>query len=181
MMEEFDQQLHKYSATARLFGLACNTPQEQLVKMVKQLLGERFTKNLFKMILEMNDDQQRQLLQRLEGMRLQDGQIDRRSHMRKSCLIGVSYSVDSRHHKSFILDISAFGVFIETRDLLPVGKEVNMNFTLPNIKTPYQLTGEIVWSGMHGIGVRFKYLTQRQLEEIRSFSEKLEDVYEIVS
>ena len=180
-MEEFDQQLHKYSATARLFGLVCNTPQEQIVKMVKQLLGERFTKNLFRMILEMNDDQQRQLLQRLEGMRLQDGQIDRRSHMRKSCLIGVNYEVDGRHFKSFILDISAFGVFIETRDLLPVGKEVNMNFTLPNNKAAYQLTGEIVWSGMHGIGVRFKYLTQRQLEVIRSFSEKMEDVYEIVS
>ena len=181
MMEEFDRQLHKYSSTARLFGLACNTPQEQLIKMIKQLLGERFTKNLFKMILEMSDDQQRQLLQRLEGMKLEDGQIDRRGNTRKPCLIGLSYSVDGRQYKSFILDISAFGVFVETRDSFAVGKEVSMKFTLPNNKLPYQLTGEIVWSGTHGIGVRFKYLTQYQLEMIRSFSEKLEDVYEIVS
>ena len=180
-MEEFDQQLHKYSSTARLFGLACNTPQEQLIRMIKQRLGERFTRNLFKMILEMNEDQQRQLLQRLEGMKLADGQIDRRDNTRKPCLIGVNYSVDGRQHKSFILDISAFGVFIETRDLIDVGKEVSLNFTLPNNKVPFQLTGDIVWSGSHGIGVRFKYLTQYQLEMIRSFSEKLEDVYEIIS
>ena len=125
-MENFEQQLHKYSAIARLFRLVSNTPQEQLINLLKQLLGESFTKNLFRMILEMPEDQQRLLLQRLEGLELEDGKIDRRGNARKPCLIGVTYTVQDHEYKSFILDISAFGVFIETRDFLPVGQEVNI-------------------------------------------------------
>lgn len=180
-MENFEQQLHKYSAIARLFGLVSNTPQEQLINLIKQLLGESFTKNLFRMILEMPDDQQRLLLQRLEGLELEDGKIDRRGNRRKPCLIGVTYTLQDQEYKSFILDISAFGVFIETREFFPVGQEVNMSFTISNNQVPFQLTGKIVWSGMQGIGVKFKFLTQFQLEMIQSFSEKMDDVYEIVS
>ena len=180
-MEDFDQQLNKYSPIARLFGLISNTPQEQLIKILKQLLGETFNKNLFRMILELSDDQQRMLLQRLEGMKLEDGKIDRRGNLRKPCLVSVAYTFEGRSHKSFILDISAFGVFIETRETFPVGQEINMTFTVPSSQIPFQLTGEIVWRGLHGIGVKFKYLTQFQLEMIRSFSEKMEDVYDIIS
>jgi hypothetical protein len=46
---------------------------------------------------------------------------------------------------------------------------------------PFQLTGEIVWSGSQGIGVKFRYLTQFQLQVIQSFSEKMEEIYEIIS
>ena len=180
-MDKFEQQLHKYSAIARLFGLVSNTPQEQLINLLKQQLGEDFTKNLFRMILEMPDNEQRSLLERLEGLEMENGKIDRRSNHRKPCLIGVTYTVQDKEYKSFILDISAFGVFIETRDFFPVGEEVNMSFTISNKQIPFQLTGEIVWSGMQGIGVKFRFLTQFQLEMIQSFSEKMDDVYEIVS
>jgi hypothetical protein len=180
-MEDFDQQLNKFSPTAKLFGLISNIPQEQLIKLLKQLLGEVFNKNLFRMVLELSEEQQRMLLQRLEGMKMEDGKIDRRGYQRKPCLISVNYTFDGRDHKGFILDISSFGVFIETRNSFPIGHEISMTFTVPNSQIPFQLTGEIVWSGLHGIGVKFKYLTQFQLEMIQSFSEKMEEVYDIIS
>ena len=45
------------------------------------------------------------------GLELEDGKIDRRGNTRKPCLIGVTYTVQDHEYKSFILDISAFGVF----------------------------------------------------------------------
>ena len=180
-MSDFDQQLQRYSTIARLFGLISSTPQEHLIKLLKQLLGETFTRHLFKMILEMSDDQQRLLLQKLEGMRLDDGKIEKRGHARKPCLISVTYSVKEREYRSFILDVSAFGVFIETKDDFPAGQELRMAFTVPGHQIPFQLTGEIVWHGIQGIGVKFRYLTQHQLQVIQSFSERMEEIYEIVS
>jgi Tfp pilus assembly protein PilZ len=180
-MDDVDQQLRTYSTIARLFSLIGNTPQEQLLHVLKQLLGDSFTKRLFRMILELSDDQQRLLLQRLEGMRLEDGKIEKRGHARKACLISVAYAVGNRDYQSFILDISAFGVFIENRSFLSVGQEIQMRFTIPDNPVPFQLSGEIVWSGIQGIGVKFKYLTPHQLDIIRSFAEKMDDIYEIIS
>jgi Tfp pilus assembly protein PilZ len=180
-MADFERQLQQYSSIARLFGLITSLPQEQFLTIVKQLLGDHFTRLLFKMVIELPEEQQRQLLQRLEGMQLEGGRIEKRGHRRKSCLVGVGYSVKGRRYNSFILDISAFGVFIETREYFPVGAEIKMTFTIPDQKAPFQLSGEIVWSGMQGMGVKFRYLTQHQLETIRTFAEKIEEIYEIIS
>jgi hypothetical protein len=180
-MSDFDQQLQRYSTIARLLGLISSTPQGHFLKVLKQFLGETFTKYLFKMVIEMSDDQQRLLLQKLEGLRLDNGQIEKRGHPRKSCLISVTYTVKDRENRSFILDISAFGVFIETKEALATGQEIRMIFTIPGHRVPFQLTGEIVWSGSQGIGVKFRYLTQFQLQVIQSFSEKMEEIYEIIS
>jgi Tfp pilus assembly protein PilZ len=180
-MNDIDQQLHKYSAIARLFGLISNTSQEHFIKQIKLMLGERFTKSLFKMVLEMSNDQQRMLLQRLENLEFDNGRLDRRGHARKSCLISVTYTVGAREYQSFILDISTFGVFIETHKSFNVGHEINMTFTLPNYKIPFDLSGKIVWRGSQGVGVKFRHLTKHQIKTIQSFSEKMEEVYEIVS
>jgi len=43
------------------------------------------------------------------------------------------------------------------------------------------VTGEIVWSSQNGIGIKFSRLSPHQTEVIKSFSENLEEVYEITS
>jgi Tfp pilus assembly protein PilZ len=72
-------------------------------------------------------------------------------------------------------------VFIETKNQFLSGQEIQMNFTVPTHQMPFKLTGQIVWSGTQGIGVKFKRLTRQQLEVIRASSEKMADVYEIIS
>jgi len=172
---------NKYTTTARLFKLVSNISEEQLLILLKELLKDRFTAHLFKLIIEMPDDQQLMLIKELEEISVKSGSLDKRSHWRKPCLISVDYIVENHKFKSFMLDISTFGVFIETKNIFPVGKEIVMTFTLSNYKKPFKLTGEIIWSGSQGIGAKFKYLNQHQFDIIKSYSEKMDEVYEINS
>jgi Tfp pilus assembly protein PilZ len=107
--------------------------------------------------------------------------VEKRADFRRDCLISVDYTVQGDTYKSFILDISAFGVFIESDAALAVGSEIRMSFALPNQPTPFNLRGQIVWSGSHGFGVRFNPLTPTQNSAIRSFAEGESPVYTIVS
>ncbi|MGD2270559.1 MAG: PilZ domain-containing protein [Desulfobacterales bacterium] len=180
-MAAVDREVNKFSSIAHLFGKIGSISEEQLLTLLKQLLGDNFAIHMFKLILEMTEDQRNILLEKLEGMTLDDGKIERRGHSRKPCLMSVDYTVNNRDYRSFILDISAFGIFIETKNLFPPGQEMKMRFTVPTHSTPFKLTGEIVWCGTQGIGVKFKYLTRFQLDIIKSFSEKMAEVYEIIS
>jgi len=110
-----------------------------------------------------------------------DLKIEKRGNNRRSCLIFVDYIIQGNAFKSYILDVSAFGVFIETNESFPVGHDISMTFSLPNHKKPFNLDGKIVWSGSQGFGVKFNYLPPRQKDLIKSFSEKTEDVYDITS
>ena len=180
-MTAVERESNKYSAIAHLFGRIGNVSEEQLLVLLQQLLGDNFAIHMFKLILEMTDDQRNILLEKLEGMSLENGNIERRGHARKPCLMSVDYTVKNRKYRSFILDISAFGIFIETKNHWPAGQELKMSFTVPTHHTPFKLTGEIVWCGSQGIGVKFKYLTRFQLDIIKDFSEKMAEVYEIIT
>jgi Tfp pilus assembly protein PilZ len=180
-MIDNDQQLYRFSATARLLGLLSSLTEEQFISLLQRTVGDGFVQHLFKMVLQLPDDQQRALLKELEGKMLENGKVDRRGYPRKPCLISVTYTVQDRRYKGFILDISAFGVFIETKDFFSVGQETAMQFSIPTHPRSFELTGEIVWSGTQGFGVKFTYLTQKQLRIIKAFSEKMEEVYEIIS
>ena len=180
-MIDNDRQLFRFSATARLLGLLSSLSQDQFIAVLQQTVGDGFMHQLFKLVLDMPVDQQRAMLKKLEGKMLDDGKVDRRGYSRKPCLINVTYTVQNRRYKGFILDISAFGVFIETKDFFSVGQETALQFSIPTYPQSFELTGEIVWSGTQGFGLKFTYLTQKQLRIIKAFSEKMEEVYEIIS
>ena len=180
-MTAIGREVNKYSAIAHLFGRIGNVSEEKLLTLLKQLLGDNFAIHMFKLILEMTQEQRDILLEKLERMSVDNGNIERRGHSRKPCLMSVDYTIKNRKYRSFILDISAFGIFIETKNLFPTGQQIQMSFTVPTHQTPFKLAGEIVWCGTQGIGVKFKYLTRFQLNIIKDFSEKMAEVYEIVS
>ncbi len=180
-MAVFDSQINKTHAIARLFGMIGNISEDQLLMHLKQLLGDNFTIHMFKLIFELNEDQRNILQEKLEVMTSEKYEFEKRGYLRKPCLISVDYTVQNREYRSFILDISAFGVFIETKSYFIPGQDIKMTFTVPTQQTPFKLNGQIVWSGIQGIGVKFKYLTRHQLDVIKDFSEKMAEVYEIVS
>ena len=107
--------------------------------------------------------------------------IEKRSDFRRDCLVSLEYRVDGRSFEGFILDISAFGVFIESDEQFPVGKRIQLSFSLPGYPTQLNLAGAIVWSGTQGFGVKFQPLGRGQLQIIRAFSEQEASVYTIVS
>jgi hypothetical protein len=110
-----------------------------------------------------------------------DPVADKRTDFRRMCLIGVDYQIDGKPYYGFILDISAFGVFIESDTPLDTDLEVHLDFTLPRIPQSFVIRGKIVWSGSQGFGVKFDSLTTVQEAQIRSFAEEEARVYTIVS
>ena len=113
----------------------------------------------------------------ITGLRL----LEKRGDVRKTCLIQVYYEVDGQLHNSFILDISALGVFIETDQPILVGQQVKLSFRLPEELHPFNLTGEVVWCGAHGCGIRFNDITKHESVRLQIFSEAEAAVYDIIS
>jgi hypothetical protein len=140
---------------------------------------------IIEIIERMPEDMCRKLLEFLEAKLpdhiKSDLVVEKRGDSRKQCLINVDYSVDGDRHSGFILDISALGVFIESDTHLPVGDTIEMAFSLPRHYGPFRLSGEIIWSGPQGFGVRFPTLNKHQRKFIKSFSEEESVVYNIMS
>jgi len=107
--------------------------------------------------------------------------IEKRGDTRRTCLISADYIIEKEAFSGYILDISAFGVFIETNVIFPAGQKLSMSFSLPNHQKPFNFKGQIVWSGSQGIGVKFDYLSPRQKEILKTFSEQSEEIFEITS
>ena len=107
--------------------------------------------------------------------------VEKRGDFRRDCLVSLEYRIDERTFEGFILDISAFGVFIESDQPFPVDKLVHLSFSLPGYPEQLNLVGKIVWSGSQGFGVKFDALARGQMRMIRTFSEQQASVYTIVS
>lgn len=118
---------------------------------------------------------------KLDRLRKENKNREKREDSRRPCLIPVDYSIEGRSFKSYILDISAYGVFIETDETFSTGKVISLKFKLPNHQIPFSLSGEIVWCGPQGFGVKFKASSPLNMALIRSFAEQAEVIYEINS
>lgn len=104
---------------------------------------------LLKLILNMSEDQQSMLLQHAQRL------FDKRKNNRIPCLIPAYYYVHNKSHHSFILDINDSGAFIETNEGYPVGLSVILEYFDPFKRKPLKVSGKIVWSGSHSIGIKF--------------------------
>jgi Tfp pilus assembly protein PilZ len=121
------------------------------------------------------------LQEKLDRISKENKNREKRGDARRQCLIPVDYSIQGRPFKNYILDISAYGAFIETDETFSTGDDILLNFTLPNHQIPFNLRGEIVWYGSHGFGVKFKESSHLKMAFIRSFAEQAEEIYEINS
>ena len=171
----------KYHFIARLFELMNTISEDQLLIILKQLLKDKLSTHIFKLVIDLPDEQQAALLEQLEKTALEIPRKDRRRHPRRACLMPLDYSVQGRQFKGYILDINTHGAFIETNDYFFSGQEIIMTYSVPHYQKPLRVTGEIVWSSQNGIGIKFNRLSPHQTEVIKSFSENLEAVYEITS
>ncbi len=82
-------------------------------------------------------------------------------------------------------NISRQGIFIETRDILPIGSSVLLSFILPGTPRLITVLGEVVWARrktLHkqsstpaGIGIRFAEINPEDEAAIMEFVEECED------
>lgn len=178
-MLDTDPQLGKYGITARLFKLVTDMPKDKKLILLKQLIGDDVTSHLCKLIVEMSEDQQIILLEQLEAMpyvdlpertvSLEGNESSMRENPRKPCLINANYRIQNKDYKSYILDISVGGVFIETDEKFAIGQKIGLNFALPNYSKPFKLIGTISWGGPRGYGVKFDKVPAPQEDLLKSF------------
>jgi Tfp pilus assembly protein PilZ len=94
-------------------------------------------------------------------------------NMRKPFFMVVDYCIEDRVYKDYIADISADGMFIETRMPFSVGQDVSLSFAFPNYQKHIKITGEVVRISPQGIGVKFKIANQDQEAMIDSLLETI--------
>jgi Tfp pilus assembly protein PilZ len=172
----------KFGITTRLFRLVGNMPKEQQLILLRQLLGDKVSNHLYKLIVEMTEEQQIILFEQLsqspqmelpaKTVSLEETEASMRESARRPCLIKANYRIQDRDFKSYILDISIGGVFIEADTRFPVGRELQLKFSLPNRPQPILFTGNIVWSTARGFGVNFNKINTLQSDMLKSFVEE---------
>jgi Tfp pilus assembly protein PilZ len=132
----------------------------------------------------MSEDQQLILLEHLGNsmdsepaertLSLEGNEPSMRENPRKPCLINANYQIKEKDFRSYILDISIGGVFIETQDRFKPGEAVSLNFTLADSSETFSVGGKIAWSGPAGFGVKFDSLQPSQGKAIKAFVGKPE-------
>ena len=178
-MNELDSQIGEYKVTARLFNYVSNLPKEKQYILYKQLVKCNVKTELFKLIIDLTEQEKIGLLEQLGEMpdeeerirtiNLDENESFMRENTRKVCQIPVKCKVEDRSFKSYIIDISTVGALIESNDLFPVGQKILMVLKLPNHPNVLNLTGRIVRSGSRGIAVKYQNLKRIHEELIRLY------------
>jgi Tfp pilus assembly protein PilZ len=108
-------------------------------------------------ISRMSEAQSRKFLKGLEKWQ-QFNLVENRKYQRKKTFILVDCSNDRIVFTDFIQNLSASGLFIETRLPLYVGEKLSLTFSLTDIEDHVKITGKIVRVDSKGIGVQFEEL-----------------------
>ena len=178
-MNELDSQIGEYKVTARLFNFINDLPRDKQYILYKQLIKGNIKNELFKLIIDLAEDEKIALLERLGEMpyveepiktvNLDENESFMRENTRKVCQIPVRCRVEDRSFKSYIIDISMVGARIESNDQFPVGQKILMALKLPNHPKAFELTGRIMRSGPRGIAVKYQNLKRIHEELIRLY------------
>jgi Tfp pilus assembly protein PilZ len=124
---------------------------------------------LFQIIIELNEEQQKQLLDHAEQLLVKE----KRRDIRRSCDIPVNYAANDHVYANKITNISANGLFIDARRPLIRGDEVIMAFKLDGFDKSLKLRGEIARANQAGIGVTYKNISPHIEEMIRSIVKRM--------
>jgi len=88
----------------------------------------------------------------------------------------LELTITSKDHlqKVYLKNISGGGIYIETKELRPVGTAIGLKMKLPGDDTLFEIQGEVAWANPKnlrdlpmGMGVKFINLTTAQDAKIR--------------
>jgi Tfp pilus assembly protein PilZ len=85
---------------------------------------------------------------------------EKRLYPRVPCFLLVDCATEGSAYRAFVRNLSADGAFIQAHMPVPTGPDISLVISLHEDKNPVRITGQIVWSGEQGIGVRFDPLSQ---------------------
>ena len=175
--------MHPNNAMARMFALISALSEERQWKIFRQLHKEKLPNALFKLIVDLPLPQRLALLEQLEqsDKNGEASSVERRRHPRKDCLVMAEVEAGGRCTRSYLLDISPQGAFVENLPPVAEGKPVTLSFRLPNFISPVRVNANVVWNNGQAAGVVFNGISRPHGEVLRAFAEEKEKVYEIIS
>jgi Tfp pilus assembly protein PilZ len=77
----------------------------------------------------------------------------------------VNFAAKGEAYEDFIQDISAGGIFIETRLRFVIGQSLSITLPMPGHQHFIQVSGQVVRISSSGIGVKFAHPIQELLGE----------------
>jgi uncharacterized protein (TIGR02266 family) len=167
--------MHKYTVSIEqankdlIRQLNSYTDSSSTAVFGRQMNESPVTAHLFEMIMDMSEGQQRTLLHDLE-VKFSD---DTRENIRKPYNMVVDYVAQDRFFSDFIQNVSAGGMFIETRMPFLVGQDIILTFPLPKNRKHVKIAGEVIRTTPKGIGVKFKIANEDQEAVIKSLLEMI--------
>ena len=98
-----------------------------------------------------------------------------RVYPRLACYLLVDFAAQGKAYRSYIRDISANGVFIETTESFEEGQVVALCFTLSesNDTLPFKVRGRVTQTYPDGIGVQYEKMTYYQREILDTLINKI--------
>ncbi|MEE9556874.1 MAG: TIGR02266 family protein [Candidatus Adiutricales bacterium] len=115
------------------------------------------------------------LARRLRKMTTVASNLAGRKTERVENMLEVVYETTEQFYRAYSTNIGGGGLFIKTRDLLPVETTVSLKFTLPDEKEPVQTAGKIIWlreTEEKGMGVQFVNLNSKDEIKINALLRK---------
>jgi len=113
---------------------------------------------LFKLINDMPDEEQQDLIAELEERQSRD----MRRYERQSHSMSVDYVAQDHSSKGLIKDISIGGVLLETSEIggsFSIGEDIILTIQYPNQEKYVKIRGEVVRIEPQRIGVQFKKIS----------------------
>jgi hypothetical protein len=106
-------------------------------------------------ISSLSEKQRRNLLSSLEKWQ-QSNFVEKRKYHRKKTFIQAECSFNRTTFTDFIQNLSASGLFIESRYPFFIGEKLSLTFSLSDIEDSVKIIGKIVRVDSKGIGVHFE-------------------------
>ena len=107
------------------------------------------------------------------------GMEERRAEPRVPVELEVHYRSAQEFLTAYTVNISGGGIFIKTREPLPLNQVVHLRFTLPGIARVFNLHGLVVWTNPQpsrssfpsGMGIKFMNLDAEGKKLIAGFAQ----------
>jgi len=99
---------------------------------------------------------------------------ERRTESRSPIRVNVQYHTADAVYEGYTDNISGGGIFVRTKEALPVGTEVTLVLHLPD-EHVIEIDGKVVYANpfentrplMQGMGIQFRHTSDEQRDEIR--------------
>ena len=136
----------------------------------EKLNRDQVRKLLIAIIDSLSLEEMRQLFKKLKSLQHRE----QRKYSRKDFSRIIDYTVEGRHYRDFIENISESGLFFKPSHTFSVGQTIQITFMSPDYQKPFKMDGEIVRVSTDGVGVKFKIESQVQQMVLKSYVDMIQ-------